>query len=308
MSIKQLVKEIKFYTLKQTKVFLGTTQESWYSFIEEIQHLSIKEILEKIKNNKNAQQMDSQGYYLFNTIIQENPKIIKYLLDIGFKADYVDKRKSTALLYAASYGNLECVNLLIQHGANIHQVDSFGKNLLYYLALSKEISIQPYLDLGLDINQKVKTDEGHETTTLINLCDIKKMDEASQNNYVLKNVQHFINYGADINMQENGGKTCLHVAIENQYLEFFYLLLRNKPNIELQDNKKDTAKTLIEKQIEQANHSLNSSPNNPNAIKNIFEKKKAILETMQKNLLEYEQNLLLHQQAEPVKNRTLKML
>lgn len=67
------------------------------------------------------------------------PNIAALLLENNAFIDACNKNKETALLYACCNGHVNCINLLLDNGANMFQLNVYGQNPL---------------DIALENNQK----------------------------------------------------------------------------------------------------------------------------------------------------------
>ena len=57
-------------------------------------------------------------------------KLLKCLLELGFKADYLDSRGYTPLMTSVKCGWLNCAKLLIEHGASLYTVNNEGLSIM----------------------------------------------------------------------------------------------------------------------------------------------------------------------------------
>lgn len=69
----------------------------------------------------------SKVYPLHSALAAQSPKVVKALLDFGADANVQQHGGYTALMSAASHNNLELIDLLLAHQADIALVDDFGK-------------------------------------------------------------------------------------------------------------------------------------------------------------------------------------
>lgn len=79
--------------------------------------------------------------------VQEDPDVIKELINAGAKVNHLNYAKQNALFFVS---NLESLKLLHEAGANINQIDKWGKNITFYL---KDAEMLQYaISQGLNIN------------------------------------------------------------------------------------------------------------------------------------------------------------
>lgn len=78
---------------------------------------------------------------------QEDPDVIKELINAGAKVNHLNYAKQNALFFAT---NVESLKLLHEAGAKINQIDKWGKNITFYL---KDPEMLKYaISQGLNIN------------------------------------------------------------------------------------------------------------------------------------------------------------
>jgi hypothetical protein len=66
----------------------------------------------------------------------------------------IDYKGSKVLHYAACYGQVDILKLLIQYGADVNAVNNFGRSVLYYACRSKSVSLTlELLCLGAKIDK-----------------------------------------------------------------------------------------------------------------------------------------------------------
>lgn len=71
--------------------------------------------------------------------------IMRLLLEGGASAKGRDTQGSTTLINASRYGYLECVKLLVEHGADLYAIDAEGKTCLHAALEQKRHSVAAYL-------------------------------------------------------------------------------------------------------------------------------------------------------------------
>ena len=81
----------------------------------------------------------------FDLIAEENLQHIREFINKGCDINFQIEDGVTPLMMAASTGNLEMVQLLVQTGANVNQTDTYGNSSLMYAALEGFWDIFDYL-------------------------------------------------------------------------------------------------------------------------------------------------------------------
>jgi ankyrin repeat protein len=131
----------------------------------------------------------------------------------GADADDAAKGGETALMAAASSGNLEFVKFLIDKGADVHAKDLYGGTVLMSAASQPKIEVLKFfIDKGLDV--KTKNNKGD--TTL--------MSAASHGN--LEVMKFLVDRGVDVNAANKDGGTALtSVAGSDKNLNVYKFLI-----------------------------------------------------------------------------------
>jgi hypothetical protein len=84
--------------------------------------------------------------------IPDQVKIVRLLLDNGADPNLANRHGTTALHWAARFGNEEIVRLLVESGSAVNAADVYGITPLHY---AKNASIaRQLLDMGADINAR----------------------------------------------------------------------------------------------------------------------------------------------------------
>lgn len=74
-----------------------------------------------------------------------NAFMLKVLLDLGGDVEWKNTHGSTTLIEACRYGYLECVQLLVEYGANIYARDIDGKTCLHVALEEQRYYVVTYL-------------------------------------------------------------------------------------------------------------------------------------------------------------------
>lgn len=123
----------------------------------------------------------------------------------------------------------DIVSKMLQYGADINSQDNFAKTLLCDVRLQSDIDF--LIENGADISIKNKAG----LTPLMHLARISIAEEGSflSSSERLPLIVRLMEYGADINEQDNEGKTILHYIETIRDLEF---LVKNGADVSIKDN------------------------------------------------------------------------
>lgn len=148
-----------------------------------------------------------------------NLKLVKLLLDKGADPNFQDGSGLPALKWAVAFGNnVEVVKLLIAKGANLYPQDQDGYTVLMSATMGGNLPIIQYLiEKGADIHARNKT--GY--TVLM----------AAANQGHLEVIHYLIKKGAVLNAQDDLGRTAMTEAIWGNHLAVvrYYLDHANDP-------------------------------------------------------------------------------
>lgn len=170
----------------------------------------------------------------------------------------------TPLLVAVSYkgrlSTIEYIDILLSHGAQINAKDSKGRNaiictmysdtllLQYDIEESLIKTINKLLTLNININDK----DGFGRTALHYACFTKSThphgDPENKNVSTNPLIKMLLDSGADINAQDNDGKTALMLASEDDKADTVSYLLELGANPHIKDKNGKTALDLAREQ------------------------------------------------------------
>lgn len=174
--------------------------------------------------------------------------LVRLLLDLGvspdFRADPAQKSSHPLIVYAATQGHIEMLDLLYEYKASVNRdphsnlvnspLCSVIKNGL--LELDQKIKVVSWLlEHGADVKDQHKDasiplhdalSEGHKTTAITELL---------------------IGHGADVNLQNCMGSSPLHIAVLGNSMDLASLLLSHGSDPELRNANKETPLVLAQK-------------------------------------------------------------
>ena len=156
----------------------------------------------------------------YNALVFENTDIINYL--IKFK-EYIKRIMNhrepefglTILHQMVITNNNKYINTLIDYGIDINISDSYGNYPYHYAILENNIE---FLKILLNGNHKINynnTNINGETILHLFLTsyDDNILDKEDMKNILLKLIEN-----TNLNIQTNEGITCLHLIIDNNFL------------------------------------------------------------------------------------------
>ncbi|XP_057339451.1 ankyrin-3-like [Microplitis mediator] len=136
-------------------------------------------------------------------------EIFDLFIEHDVNMDMEDEKERTPLFYAVEYGQLEKVNALLKQGARVNHRDCHGMTPLFM------------------IFKKILTHR-YEGNNLYSPDHIRKIEITGM----------LIKFEANVNQQTSkGGVTPLHLAGTRGYDEIVTVLLENRVNVNLKDEK-----------------------------------------------------------------------
>ena len=129
--------------------------------------------------------------------------VLDFLITNGADVNAFTNDKFTPLIIASNCNNLNVVNILIKHGANIHLVDRYGRTALHY-----SITVVDH-DSVTVLRSLIKN--GADVNALTNdKCSPLMMSSLSGSVNV---VTILVENGANMDIQNQNGDTALHYAV-----------------------------------------------------------------------------------------------
>ena len=152
---------------------------------------------------------------MFAALFNQNPEVIKTLIDEGADVNAKNKSGSTALMQVALFNqNPEVIKTLIDEGADVNAKNKDGSTALMLANLNQDPEvIKTLINEGTDVNAKNKSGG----TALMFAALHQKNPDA---------VKALLKAGADANVIDNGGNIAAVNAAVNKNPEIHSLILQ----------------------------------------------------------------------------------
>jgi ankyrin repeat protein len=156
------------------------------------------------KNSKTQEEITALNEKLILSVRQEDAKETQKLIDQGADVNAVSQYGGqTPLMFAAAYGKIETMKLLIEHGADVNARDNnMGTPIMYATQQMYEKSEKTIL-LLVDKGANINAIDSEGNTALM------KSGSADINNLL-------ITKGANVNITNNAGKTYEQIIIDDR--------------------------------------------------------------------------------------------
>ncbi|KAK3083082.1 hypothetical protein FSP39_013452 [Pinctada imbricata] len=222
-----------------------------------------------LSKGANCREKDNEGQTALHLCTRhKSPKCLALLLRqlSPGEIDDQDRNKRTALHWAASYGNMEHVKMLIKQDSNIGIPDIEGKTPLHWAASSRDSEAVNCVRIILDTTPSVINWQDYEGRTALHLsvadgnelvvrlltsvekCNVSALDNMFRTPLhwaaVLGHSQIvgiLLDNGADYASSDSNGATPLHYAAQNNYHDTVAVFLSRKNVTDEQDNDGRTA-------------------------------------------------------------------
>ena len=153
---------------------------------------------------------------------------------------FINKKNNkgiTALHYASFRGNINVINNLILHGADIHAVTCESLNIIHFACQGNKPNVLVYLNLK------------YEITIDFNVLDAQKMSPLHWAAFVnaYECTQFLLYKNVELELKDNEGNTPLHLAVLGDNYKIVRLLLQKDVNTLIKNNKNETAIELAAK-------------------------------------------------------------
>ncbi|XP_036364634.1 fibronectin type 3 and ankyrin repeat domains 1 protein-like isoform X2 [Octopus sinensis] len=157
-------------------------------------------------------------------------EIMELLLSLNASVTVKDESGKTALMHACICDNLQAAKVLHRNGAPFEDFDFGGSSPLHHAVDSGSCEIISWMiRVGADVDIR---DKNAAWTPLMRCASL------SGNKSVAKTL---IFDGANIDLRDNDGKTCLIIAVMNDHEQLVELLLESNVNVTILNKSGRTA-------------------------------------------------------------------
>ena len=170
-------------------------------------------------------------------IIQQRPADIRKQILFVIQCSE-DDQGMTALMYASMKGEVECVRLLIEAGADFERRDDYGLDPLIYAAKGGHVGcVRLLIELGASPNAEYYIDESPLFLA------------SERRNVECVRLLIAANAKLDFRVDELNGFTALMQACEKGHVECVRLLVKAGAALDIRDNEGKTATGMLQLQI-----------------------------------------------------------
>ena len=195
-----------------------------------------------IKSNpwilKEVRDDGDQKSTLLHLAVQTNQlNMAKCLLNNGAPIDLLDSYGWTSLIEAVIDQKIEMAKLLLQHGANVNiNPENHAESVPLFIAIRKNnlTMAKLLLEHGADIDMQVDTDE-HSKNVLG--TPLTYAIEDSHWNDDISMVNLLLDWNPDLNARVDQGRTALHESTFCEKIELFEILVTKGADINAKDSK-----------------------------------------------------------------------
>ncbi|XP_068930485.1 2-5A-dependent ribonuclease [Petaurus breviceps papuanus] len=263
---------------QQRPTFSSSPKMEYPPLIQAVKEGNIKLVQELLERGVDVNVQVEGGWTPMHNAVQEgNKDIVQLLLDKGADPHVKKENGATPFIVAGIVGNVELLELLLSKGADINECDNHGFTAFMEAAFYGQVNALEFLyEKGAQVNLGRQTSEeqkklckggktalmdaaqrGHVNALKILLekmqAEVNARDNMGRNALIHsflycknKKVKEVIllllQYGIDVNVRGEKGKTPLILAVEKEDVELVQMILEhNGININDTDNDGNTA-------------------------------------------------------------------
>jgi ankyrin repeat protein len=217
-------------------VDLGMADKASQQIIEATRNenlLLIRRLLKTTGINVNAQDKDGKTALMW-AVIKERLDIVDELLTKGAKSgiNLQDKSGHSALILSCLDGNINIIKLLLKNGADVNAQDNH-KNTALIMAISSDKKDIKIIKLILTYTKPEFIDirvVGKNTALILAVLNTRNLDI----------VNTILDYGANVNLQNNVGYSALESAAHAGDIDIVKTLINHGADVNTKDVREDT--------------------------------------------------------------------
>ena len=153
--------------------------------------------------------------------------VVEYLVEHGCDINSKDIQDQTPLHYSSSKGHLNVVEYLVEHGCEMNSEDKQNRTALHYSSSNGRVSVCKYLvEHGCDINSK-----DQQSQTALHYSSSKGH---------LSVCKYLVEHGCDINSKDQQSQTALHYSLINGHFNVVEYLFKHGCDIKSKDKENGT--------------------------------------------------------------------
>jgi ankyrin repeat protein len=239
-TIKNLIKE-ESCANKEQRFYKDGLSEFLYRCIDLSAPISVFKCFIDLGANINSLDMFDRTP-LFYAIRKMNGDAMKetvsFLVESGADVNITNDEEKTPLMEAADCGELELMEILLEHGAAVDSIDEYGNNVLFYARRTE--AAEMLISAGVDVNFVNEDYFEEEDYFKDNVGVTPLMNAFEEGNNSVAEV--FLNHGARTDIIDKNGKTALMTAIEKSYCdsEMIQKLIDKGADVNAVDNNGDS--------------------------------------------------------------------
>jgi ankyrin repeat protein len=153
-------------------------------------------------------------------IMSGNTKVVVMLIEAGANVNVRDQMGKTPISYTVSKGYSDMWQVLISHGADLHNIDDAGHGLLHQIAISDKL--EPHLEPELSGEE-----QDQQEVLVSDIFRFPGMPTRATRADIEDLLSSLLEKGCAINAQTANGASLLHLAAGKRDLNMIRLLLKH---------------------------------------------------------------------------------
>lgn len=157
------------------------------------------------------------GTIMHHAAINDDPEIVRALLEIGISPEILDEDGNTPIMVATI--SPESFKILLEYGASIHKRNNRGETGLHIAAYEGDVDLVKYLlNAGLDVNAI----DNDGNTAMHKACECDVGDERQ----LVESITELLWRGADLSIINNEGEDASDRIPEDDPFRIYHIFNR----------------------------------------------------------------------------------